>query len=234
MKSSALAMRRDRRILRSKVYLLLKESSKDDKYFNILEQNLNKKELEDVFEDAFYFVPFPDKLQQIMQHSLTMEQLVDNIPVKIKYNEPQKPIKKQRRPSLLLPIQRNPSFTSTYTIKPKITLQSPESISKAIIEMKRILNRIDISKPLLNKKENKIRSKSENKIRIYKAFHDQFYKIDTEYHLELKRKKAIENWRNNRTVHWKTGSKNTSEGGDGTVVLNKKSSQGKKYTISVG
>ncbi|OMJ66310.1 hypothetical protein SteCoe_36884 [Stentor coeruleus] len=72
MRSNALAMRRDRRILRSKVYLLLKESSKNQKYFNILEQNLNEKELEDVFEDAFYFVPFPDKLQPIKQHSLTM------------------------------------------------------------------------------------------------------------------------------------------------------------------
>ncbi|CAG9319044.1 unnamed protein product [Blepharisma stoltei] len=68
---------RNRRLLRSKVHVLLKHPEKRTDYYNILKENLKPSELEDVLEDLMYFIQSDEVKKHILKHSKTVEQLID-------------------------------------------------------------------------------------------------------------------------------------------------------------
>ena len=87
---------------------MLKETQNHDNCLENLKENLNPHELEEVIEDAIYYVPFPEKRRTIINNCKTVEQLVDNYQVN-KEQETFKVKRLKRIPTILLPNQRKKS-----------------------------------------------------------------------------------------------------------------------------
>ena len=189
MKPNSLALRRDRRILRSKVYILLKDSPQDAKLLDILEEKLNPKELEDVIEDALYFVPFPDKLEKLLNHSRSIEELVDNTDLQARVKIKQRQKVRRRFPSILLPKKRDLTLKPHFNkISPKINYEKSK-IEERSTTINKWIKKIDSGNPLISKCL-KINRSSDSKLELYKNFYDKFITVNEDYHLNLKKQNS--------------------------------------------
>ena len=197
MKTNGLALRRDRRILRSKVFLLLKETQNHDNCLEILKENLNPHELEEVIEDTIYYVPFPEKRRTIINNCKTVEQLVDNYQVN-KEQETVKVKRLKRIPTILLPNQRKKSVLYVKEKKASQTSFFNEKLKMNTSSMFQILKRIDLSNSLLNEKTQKVDSEGKND--HYKDFYKVYYQFNTQFHLNLKKKYSDENLNKNKIL----------------------------------
>lgn len=190
MKPNNLAVRRDRRILRSKVYLILKDSSHEERYLDELKRTLSPKELENVIDDATYFIPFPDKLENILEHSKTISQLIDNVKTPKKNSVKSINLRSRKKmPSVLLPRQRIKSFFKSKKLE--ISTKKNEFNDSSQFLFRRLFKKIDQGRSLIkNSSFNKINEtrNHDDKNNIYKDFHDAFYKINSNYHYNLKKK----------------------------------------------
>jgi hypothetical protein len=191
-------------MLRSKVYLLLKDI-KVEKCFEMLERCLTKEQFEEVIEDAHYFVPFPDKLKNILENSQTIEQLVDQVPVRPAIKElilePRRSNIRRFRPSILLPMIRNPSLLTLKTmVKPLNTIKELQKTMQKE-EKIQIVKRIDMNKSLIIPKEARPKNKKFN-LEAYKKFHDEFYKSEIVFRQKLKEKYEEDKLLQNKTMKY--------------------------------
>lgn len=201
--NSTLVLRRNRRILRSKVYLLLK-SNRIDKDFEILKSNLNQAELEEVIEDACYYIPFPEKLKMIKEKTQTIEEIVDNSS-KPKVSPPPKPEKKRknfRKPTELMPFQRNPTLLSQKTIEKFPVIKKRETVNNKEHLAKSLIRKIDLSKTLLDEPAEKTNKKPNEKIKTFLKYEKVFRDIENNYHQTLKKNYFLETLKKNRTRAW--------------------------------
>ena len=175
-------------MLRSKIYVLLKDSSNADELYGILKSNLSVKELDEVIEDSVYFIPFTEKRQSILMNSRTIEEIVDNrkttlIPKLL--NPSGKKYKKN--PILLLPKQKKRSFQSQFSRKSFNLPNTQELIAKKEVNViNKMITRID-SRDFLMKTIPKRKLKNEHAGEVYKTFYDQYYKIDEIIRATLKK-----------------------------------------------
>lgn len=186
MKTNILALRRDRRILRSKVYLLLKDSVDEENPLEKLQARLNEKELEDVIEDTIYFIPFSDKRRTIIQNLKTVEQLVDNVNPSIQVRKSdvfQRSFKK--RPTILLPKERHESFLSQFSkINFRLNNSKSQMPIKQIGNLNQMINRLNCQSGFL--KEVPVKKANTNISNAYKKFFTEFCEISSNFHETMK------------------------------------------------
>jgi hypothetical protein len=197
----ALALRRNRRILRSKVYLLLTHN-RSDQDFDLLKASLNKEELEEVIEDACYYIPFPDKLNSIKEQVQTIEEIVDNS------SKPRQPhlkiIKKKlvfRKPNEMMPFRRNYTLKSQKTleklpfVRKRETLNLKEQIAKGLIR------KIDLNRTLLDTHGGRAEGKGQKSQDVFLKYDKVFSRIEDQYHQSLKQRYFLEVLRKKRRSH---------------------------------
>ena len=188
-----LAIRRNRRILRSKVYLLL-ANNKSEKDFDLLKSSLKKSELEEVMEDACYYVPFPEKLSSIKEQAETIEELLDNsTKCKVTHLKITKKKKIFRKPTELMPYQRTTTLKSQKTIERLPYMRKRETINLKDQIAKAMIRKIDLSRSLLDVQGIKPEERANKSLEVFYKFDKIFTQLEDRYHSDLKQKYFNEN-----------------------------------------
>lgn len=192
---------RSRRTLRSKVHVLLKHQTRTD-YFNILKENLTKNELEEVIDDLIYFVQSDAVKEEVLKHSKTVVQLLDEINLEKTWVTPQKQIPvKLSVSSRKFTTTDSSGFSKTKKRRTDWKSVQEENLShiNEVIEQRKedmmyimrqkILSLENLSvNPILPKTKYKVEPKQPNL--IWKDFQDAYLQIEPQYRM-VKRDKFI-------------------------------------------
>ena len=202
LSNSTLILRRNRRILRSKVYLVLKNNQKE-KDFDVLKASLNNTELKEVIEDPCYYVPCPETLKSIKENTQTIEEILDNnTKAKIPPPKPEKKRKMFRKATEMKPFQRNPSLLSQKTLDKFPVIKKRETVNIRDQIAKSLIRKIDLTKSLLDMPIEKSSKKPTEKMNTYLKFDQVFRDLENNYHKKIQKKYKDEALRKNKTRAW--------------------------------
>ena len=179
------------------------KNNNNEKDFDILKSNLSNYELEEVIEDPCYYVPFPETLKSIKEHTQSIEEILDkSIKAKILPPKAEKKRKIFRRPTEMMPFQRNPTLLSQKTLDKFPVMKKRETVNYKDQLAKSLIRKIDLTKSLLDIPIEKNSKKPIEKMKTFFKFDQAFREIENNYRKQIQKKYKDEVLVKNKTRAW--------------------------------